>query len=126
MSIDDAQRYAAQIAVIETATEQIGGFTFTGGIGKNILSDMLNEGMEEIISELATSGEITNEDGTTEYERPQDFIERVLTAGFSGALSGGVMAGGQVWANANKYGTEFQNIEDVGSLLDLAVKKIGL
>jgi hypothetical protein len=125
LSIEDAQRYASQVAVIETGTEQIGGFTFTGGIGKNIISDMLNEGMEEIIAELATSGEITNEDGTTEYERPQDFIERVLTAGFSGALSGGVMAGGNVWFNAQKYGTQFQTIEDVSSLLDLEVKKWG-
>ena len=125
LSIEDAQLYAAQVAVIETATEQIGGFTFTGGIGKNILGDMLEEGMEEIISELGTSRAITNEDGTPEYERPQDFIERVLTAGFSGALSGGVMAGGNVFFNAIKYGTQFQNIENVSSLLDLEVKKFG-
>ena len=88
-----------QIAGIETATEQIGGFTFTGGISANILESAVNEGIEEVISELATNGTTYDEQGNAIYEKPLDVVERVLTAGVSGALSGGIMTGGAIWYN---------------------------
>lgn len=126
LTIEDANLYATQIAGIETLTEQIGGFTFSGGIGKDILSNVINEGIEEVIAEMATDGTTFDEQGKPIYEKPSEILERVLTAGFTGALSGGIMSGGQIWYTASQKGTAYNYLDDIQKTIMKSVSKEGL
>ena len=114
LSIQDANVYAKGSAMIETLTEQIGGFKFGEKIAGNITENFLNEALEEVISELATAGEKGETSGET--------LARVAMAGLSGGISGGLLAGGNIVANRQTLGVKYQTIEDVADILNTEIK----
>ena len=125
LSLEDSRLYALQIAGIETLTEQIGGFTFGGGIGGNIISNIVNESFEEVIAELATSGTTYDEEGNPVYETPKQIFERVLTAGIMGGLSGGIMGGAKILGNTLIKGTAYQQVSNIDRISRLNIDKYG-
>lgn len=90
--IRSAYDYAYSVASIETLTEEIGGVQLGKILPSNILKSAVEEGSEELISELMSAGVehiISGEDATNE-----DILERGIFAVLGGAISGGVFAGG--------------------------------
>jgi|LSQX01.1.fsa_nt_gb hypothetical protein len=126
VSIYDANQYATQIAMVETMTEQIGGFQFGSGIGSNVAESVLNEGMEEFIAEMATSQVTYDEEGKPIYESQEDLIERVLMATFSGAISGGLMTGGQIFGTKVYRGEVGKTADNLAKSVSLSIKQNGL
>ncbi|HPW96357.1 MAG TPA: hypothetical protein PK557_05250 [Paludibacteraceae bacterium] len=126
VSIYDANQYATQIAMVETMTEQIGGFQFGSGIGSNIAESVVNEGMEEFIAEMATSQVTYDEEGKPIYESQDDLIERVLMATFSGAISGGLMTGGQIFGTKVYRGEVGKTADNLAKSVSLSIKQNGL
>ena len=126
VSIYDANQYATQIAMVETMTEQIGGFQFGSGIGSNIAESVLNEGMEEFIAEMATSQVTYDEEGKPIYESQEDLIERVIMATVSGAISGGLMTGGQIFGTKVYRGEVGKTADNLAKSVSLSIKQNGL
>lgn len=93
-SINDAYTYAYSNALIETLAEE--AFDVFGGVGfgkelpSNFLTAGISEGMEEVLSELVSSGiEHIIEDGEVSNA---DFYERATSAFIGGFFSGSVFS----------------------------------
>lgn len=92
VDIESAYTYAYSNAMIETLTEQIGGIKFGKMLPSDIIKSMLEEGMEEVYSELTSAGiESIINDGDVDNS---DIFSRGAYAFFGGALSSGIMTGG--------------------------------
>lgn len=104
-SLQDAYTYALGTAFLETAIENIGGFT-TSGVEKsakksifenllgekwgNIVSNAIEEGLEEVGSEIAGTGLSYYNNEDNKIDAPEDFKEfasRIMFSYLGGAFS---------------------------------------
>ena len=124
--------YGLASGAIESATEWIFPDGGVGGVkvGKQALKksvvreigkEMLQEGAEEVISELASPiiKMIYDNEAYKEYTTG-DYWKQVALAGLGGAISGGIMSGVQNIGNRIKYGKNGSNfLEHSQNLFDL-------
>ena len=113
--VRSAYDYAYSVAAVETMTEQIGGVKLGKILPSNILKAAIEEGSEELISELMSAGIehiISGEEATNE-----DIIERGIFATLGGAISGGVFAGaGQYIQNRTVQGSNINLHNEIVSI----------
>lgn len=133
-SINDAYTYATSNALMETALENLGGFTPSGSSGVfskisssnwgTMLSNFVEEGLEEIGSAYGGTGlsYYSNENNEIDQKSDSDFYSEVLFSFLGGAFSSMALSSGNIILNQNNLSNKTMAFDKV---LKNKVDKIG-